>query len=101
MLARRERPDAEGMNASGEQIAERLIDHALPIDPAPADERGGDQFDREVAFPRLVMTRMAAMPLAVVHHKQMRRIERQPQAGFDFGGHWAFRLRVHASYIGH
>ena len=76
----------QSVDPISKQVAERIVDRALPLQTAHARESGRLDLDREVAFAAAVMASMAAMAVAVVDHAKMRRSERFAQALVDFGG---------------
>jgi hypothetical protein len=74
------------VNALFEQVCERMIDRALPLDAAQACEGGRLDFDSEVTFAARVVAGVAAMFLAVVNDLEVRRAECLSETFGDFCG---------------
>ena len=71
------------MDSFVKQVAERLVDHPLPLDPRLAVEGGALDDQREVAFAGRVVAAVPAMLLAVVDKVDSRWIE----VGFEAADH--------------
>ena len=59
------------MNPRIEQVAERMIDHPLALDPRLAGERRAFDDQAEMALAGRVMAAMAAVLLAVVDQREV------------------------------
>ena len=92
------------MDLVAQQVGERGVDQSLARDAVLAGEAVRYDVDREMAFPRPIMSCMAAMLFAVVDDGEMLRGQGGAQPRFDFGGdrsrHWAFEVGGHVAYIG-
>ena len=86
------------MDTLTNQVAQRLMDHSLPLDPRLALERRALDLKREMAFPRGVVASVSAMLLAVVNQLEQRWFKRiQPAKHFLCDGSGGDC--VHEAYI--
>lgn len=88
------------MNTFRKQVRQCLVHRALTRDAVLSFEFGAHDLDREVRFAARVVPRMSRVPVAVVDHRQMRRVERFGKASGDFRGDRACRILCHRAYIG-
>lgn len=58
------------MHPPAGQIAQRLVDHALPINPRKADKSIGNNIHSEVTFARTIITTMSAMFATIIDDSQ-------------------------------
>ena len=59
------------MDALTGLVAQRAVDHALPLQPAHTGKGLGLNLDRKMAFTRAIISQMAMMFRAVVCHDQL------------------------------
>lgn len=70
LFTRRAGLDRHGMHPFTRQIAQRLVDHALPLEAGYAFKSGALDHHGEVRFPAAIIAHMAAMAGAVVDNFQ-------------------------------
>src|SRR4029079_11905917 len=99
MLSRSSCSDRQRVNSRLHQVAERRIDHPLPLHTALPHE--GRAFDpqREVAFAGGVVAAVAAMLFAVVDQFDAARRKRRAEAGKHFRRDRTGFSSVHGAYI--
>jgi len=95
LLARRLGLDRKGMDALAGNIAQRLIHHALAIDPALSGKGICGDLDGEMRFARAVMAMMARVMMAVVDDREVLRRKCSRQQVFNFGRDRPFGVVVH------
>jgi hypothetical protein len=83
------------VNALAGNIAQRLVDHALAIDPALSSKRICRDLNGKMRFARAVMAMMAGMMMAIIDDHQVLRRKCSQQQGFDFGRDRPFGVVVH------
>ena len=62
--------DCERMHAAGKFVRQRVIDHAMPLDPALSTERFSHNIETEVRFPAGPMAGMALMAVRFIFDMQ-------------------------------
>lgn len=67
--------NGERVDAAGKLIRQRLVDHAVALDPGLSFERIRHDIDTEVSFPSRPVSRMAFMPVGLVFDPQALRRE--------------------------
>lgn len=87
------------MDAIAQQIGQRMIDEAVPLDAILSRKCGGNDLDGEMAFAARIMTAMAAMLDAVVDHGEPLGRQSGLQQMFDLDGDRAGGSLCHHSYI--
>ena len=71
------------MNRSRQLVAQRIVNHALAVDPATIGESSRHQFNPEMRLTLGPRTDMARMQMGFVDHLQGQRGERLGQFVFD------------------
>src|SRR3954468_2942895 len=92
--------DRQGVDSFAHEVAERGIDHALPLNPRLAGECGTFDRQREMAFAGGIVAAMPAMSLAVVDELNARRRKRRVEPVTHFSRHRTGVRNVHCPYIG-
>jgi hypothetical protein len=88
------------MDPLAQQITQRFVHLALPLDAVEPGESGALDHDGEVRFAARIVPGMTGMVAAVVDHGELRRGERSSETGGDFGGDGAGSGIGHRAYIG-
>ena len=82
------------MNLVAHQVAERLVDHPLPVQSRLTFECRTDNLDGKVRFAAAVVTGMAVMTGAIIDHVQGRWREFGDEPLFNLAVDWTFGHRI-------